>query len=356
MATPDKKIFRRSLTPQFLAAARPYKPEGIVESLLSATEYVRKNILLPGSKDLSSIQIIRKEITDQRSSDAKTLTIKTDKECEAEMERQLTRLFPDALLISEEKFGASTPEEKRAVLEEALKTDRQVILTDPLDATRDFRGGGDGYAVMVALMQDGEFKAAVAHRCEDHADPKGLGHTLTFEAGDGVRRDGYKLAPLSSRTFPSDPVKLRGYAGAEFIEPLHRKKGAPKTEFPNLTGKFDSLSDLWTCSKLYDDLITGRHHFMLVGPPADIFDYPAGIALVKESGGVVKFLDGTDATFAEIVHRQMFMDNGDKATSITNTLVFAVSEDVFKAVQKTICDAAGIKLPAPRKDQPKLAA
>ena len=342
MSKKDKKYFRRELTPQFMEAAKRRKPGSLLESLLSATEYVRQNILLPGSKNLDSITIERKDNGDQRNSDAKTLTIQTDRECEAEMARLLTKLYPEALLISEEKFGASTSEEKRAVLDEALKTDKLVILTDPLDATRDFRGGGDGYAVMVAVVQNGALKAAVAHRCTDHADPAGFGHTLTFEQGDGVRRDGRLIAPLSERSFSGDPKQLRGYAGFEFIEPMRRAPGAPETGFPNLLGKFDSLSDLWTCSKLYDDLITGQHHFMLVPPPCDIFDYPAGIALIKEAGGVVKFLDGTDATFAEVVRRQAFFGKEEDAKSIHNTLVFAVSENVFAAVQKTVYEAAGI--------------
>jgi fructose-1,6-bisphosphatase/inositol monophosphatase family enzyme len=353
LARKAPKLVRRELTPAFLEAAKNHKkkPGSDLEALLSATEFVRQNILLPGSKDLGSIEIERKDTGEQRASDAKTLTIKTDRECEAAMEKLLTEKFPKAFLVSEEKFGAATSEEKRDILIEALKTDKQVLLTDPLDATRDFRGGGDGYGVMVSIMQKGELKAAVAHRCTDHADPAGLGHTLTFEAGDGVRRDGRLVAPLSERSFSSDPKMLRGYAGFEFIEPMRRVAGAPETGFPNLLGKFDSVSDLWTCSKMYDDLITGAHHFMLVPPPCDIFDYPAGIALIREAGGVVRFLDGKDATFEEVVKRQAFVDEEKDAKSIKNTLVFAVSEGVFAAVQKTVLENSGVKPAAKAKPE-----
>jgi len=342
MGKPAKKLYRRELSPQFLQAAGR-KPKSVVESLLTATQYVRDKILIPGSKDLGSLDVVRKDTGGQRDADAKTLTLKTDKECEAEMVRMLTQMFPDALLISEEEYGARSPESKRQVLEEALVTDKMVILTDPLDATRDFRDGGDGYAIMVSVLSKGNVTAAVAHRCTDYADPAGFGHTLTFEANDNVRRDGRLLTPLSDRTFPSDPLKLRGYAGFEFVAPM---RGADAKGFPNLNNKFDSLSDLWTCSKLYDDLLTGQHHFMLVPPPVDIFDYPAGIAMVQAAGGTVKFLDGTPATFAEIVHRQDCKD----AKSLHNTLVFAVSENVFETVQKTVYAAAGLTPPA---KQPK---
>lgn len=337
MSKAAKKLYRRQLSPQF-AEASGKKQKTVVASLLSATGYVRNQILMPASKDLSTIAIERKDTEGQRDADAKTFSIKTDKECEAEMTRMLTKMFPKALLISEEEYGARSPESKRQVLEEALSTDRMVILTDPLDATRDFRNGGDGYAVMVAVVNKGEITAAVAHRCTDGADLKGFGHTLTFEANDNVRRDGRLLTPLSSRTFPSDPFKLRGYACIEFAGPVR----APGSTLPDLTGKFDSTSDLFTASKVYNDLITGQQHFMLIPPPADIFDYTIGIAIVNAAGGTAKFLDGTPATFAEIVRRQDCTD----AKSLHNTLVFAVAENVFETVQKTVYAAAELTPPA----------
>lgn len=344
MSTHAKK-FRKELTPQFLEAAK-VAPESVLENLLAATEYVRDRILMPSAKHRDDIAVERKDTGGQRESDAKTFSIKTDKECEATMETMLHIKYPEALLISEEKYGAASLAEKRAVLEEALTTDRMVILTDPLDATRDFRNGGDGYGTMVCALQNGKVTAAVAYRSTDYADLDGHGHTLTFETGDVPRIDGKALVPLSERTFPTDPVKLRGYAGFEFIEPLHRQAGAPETGFPDLTGKFDGISDLWTCPKLYSDLLTGTHHFMLVPPPTDIFDYPVGISLIQQAGGVVRYLDGAEATFDEIVRRQdLTGDDADKR-SINNTLVFAVSEDVFTAVQKTVYETAGLPVPA----------
>ncbi len=345
MGRPQIKIFRRELAPQFIAAATK-KPQKLLPLLLAATQHVRDAILLPSAQNLDDIPIEHKDTGAQRDADAKTFTIITDKQCEAEMARLLSASFPQALLISEEKYGDSATAEKQRVLDEALATDRMVILTDPLDATRDFRTGGDGYGTLVAVLQNGEITAAVAHRSTDYADPSGLGHTLTFEKGDGVRRDGRLISPLSGRVFPDDTLKLRGYAGAEFIAPMRRKGAADKTGFPDLAGKFDSLSDLWTCSKLLDDLLTGTHHFALVPPPPDLFDYPAALGLINAAGGTARFLDGTPATFAEIVRRQNFDGDDKAAKALLNTLVFAVSENVFKAVQKTVCDAAGLTIPA----------
>ena len=91
---------------------------------------------------------------------------------------------------------------------------------------------------------------------------------------------------------------------------------------------------------------------MLVPPPTDIFDYPVGVALVKAAGGVVRYLDGTEATFAEIVKRQDFNNDSEKK-SLHNTLVFAVSENVFETVQKTVYAAAGLNPPAKQRPSKK---
>lgn len=328
-----KKHTRNELTSAFLEAARKKRTHSLLGKMLKVAETIRSDVLLPASRSLDSIQIERKDTGEMRNSDAKTLTIKTDGECEAAAEKGLRKYFPDAFILGEEKFGAADTAQKLLLLQEALATDKLVFLVDALDATRDFRSGGDGYGVMITALRNNEVQAALAYRCTDHADPAAHGHTLTFSEDDRVRLNGRAVRNLDERTFPTDPEKMRGYAHVAFIAAM---KGKDDEKFPNLAGKFDSLSDLWTCSKMYADLLKGDHHFMLVEPPADPFDYPAGIALLEKAGGVVKFLDGTPASFSEIVKRQPFGKDAEESRKIDNTLVFAVSENVFMAVQKTI--------------------
>ena len=347
-----KRLFRRELTSAFLSAARKRETHGLLRTMLQVAENVRSDILLPASHALDTIEIERKDTGDMRGSDAKTLTIKTDRECEKTAEEGLRKAFPDALIIGEEKFGAASSAEKARLLQEAVTTGKLVFMIDALDATRDFRSGGDGYAVMITALQNNEVKAAVAYRCTDHSDPEAFGHTLTVARDDSVRIDGRVVKSLSERIFPTEPGKIRGYAAFEFIAAM---KAANDGEFPNLSGQFDSLSDCWTCSKLYTDLLKGDHHFMLVSPPADLFDYPAGIALLQKAGGVVKFLDGTPATFEELVERQPFGKDVKASRAIENTLVFAVSEGVFQAVQKTVHAQLAAKA-APKNKPPVQAA
>jgi fructose-1,6-bisphosphatase/inositol monophosphatase family enzyme len=343
------RLKRRELSPIFVAAAhRRQAPvaETVLGRLLKMTEAVRSDVLLPASKKLDSLDISYKFGDTRRQDDAKNITIQTDRDCESLMAALAARHFPEALFLGEEMFGDKTPDEKRAALTAATTEGKPVILADSLDATRDFRGGGDGYAVMLAVVQDDELKAAVVHRCTDYADPKGNGHTLTYEEGDAVRIDGRLVRPLSERVFPARATQLRGYAMVEYIEAARGVENG----YPNLGGRFDSLSDLWTCSKMFTDILEGRHHFMLVTPPVDLFDYPAGIALITKAGGVVKFLDGTPATFGEIVRRQAVMQEKPEGADATakalgNTLVFAVSEGAYEAVRAEIMgpSAPGIK-------------
>ena len=330
-----KSSIRRDLTPKFLAAARRKDAHTLAVKMLHMTEDIRQDILLPASRKLGGIVLLQKENAGMVSSDAKNVTIQTDRDCEDAMEKKLKSAFPDALILGEEMFGAASKSEKSRLLQEAIGTDKTVFLVDALDATRNFTQGGDGYGVMITAMKGNKVLAAVVRRCANHADPENLGHTLVYEQDDGVRYDGKKLNNLSGRVFKDDPLLLRGYAGFEFI---NAAKGKTGNGYPDLSGCFDSLSDLWTCSTMYADLLTGQHHFMLVAPPVDLFDYPPGIALLQEAGGVAKFLDGTPASFEEMVKRQSFsLSEGDESyKNVRNTLVLAVSGDVFNAVQKTI--------------------
>lgn len=330
------KPYRKELSPAFLAASRKKgQAKDVLTTLLRITEEIRSDILLPSSRILDQLEISYKQNDSLRMADAKNVTIKTDLECEALAENRLREAFPDAHFIGEEMFGKATRAEKIALLQEALTTDRRVILVDALDGTRDFRQGGDGYGVMIAILEKGEIIAAVVHRATDHARPDGLGRTLTYSksAGDGVRINGELVKPLAERTFDDATEKLRGYATYEFID---SSKGKNIPGYPDLNGVFDSLSDLWTCGKMYEDILTGRHHFMLVAPPVDLFDYPAGIALITAAGGTARFLDGTPATFSEIVKRQNNLSDPQMADTLQNSLILCVNDSAFLRIKEKI--------------------
>lgn len=329
----DLQPFRRDLTPAFLAAAaKAPMTKDPVKSLMSIAEKVRQHVLLPASKELHLLEIMTKTVDGQRTSDAKTFTIKTDNECEEFIEKIVAVEMPNAMFLSEEMYGRATPEQKNAFIQEALTTTRPILLVDPLDATRDFRNGGDGYGVMITLILNGQVKASVIRRCTDDAQVDGHGHAITFGNHDAVRYDGQILKALNERKFPETPSQMRGYAGIEFIDVMRKENSYPG--FPNLINRFDSISDLWTCGKMTEDLLKGTHHFMIVTPPVDMFDYAAAATVLTKSGGVARFLDGTPATVTEILLRQ-----NKPVDLMKDTLIFAVSEKVFDAVRENLLTA-----------------
>src|SRR5687768_10150334 len=117
MRKKSPKRLRRELTPEFLQAAhkQPKKQE-LVPTILRMTEDIRSSILLPASKNLDQIEVEYKDTGALRMAEAKNITIKTDRECEAAMEEKLRRAYPDAIFLGEEMFGAATPEDKIKML------------------------------------------------------------------------------------------------------------------------------------------------------------------------------------------------------------------------------------------------
>jgi len=336
-----KRSFRKELSAKFVEAARKkninYAPKGNLLKLLSITEAVRSEIIIPASKKLDSIKIERKDVGDGRVADAKTFSIKTDNECESLVEASLKKLFPEALVVGEEMFGEASLKEKLEILKKVETTDKEIFLVDALDGTRDFRSGGDGHSVIIVMVRNGEVLASVVHRNIDYSDIDGLGQTITFEKGDCVRINGKALKNLSQRSFARDSKKLRGYACIGFLNGEFSKS----KNSVNLKDSFDSLSDLWTCSKMYCDIIKGEHHFMLVEPPVDLFDYSSGITLIKEAGGVARFIDGSDATVEEIIKRQTY--GSKNKAQLKDSLILAVSEEVFLSVQKEVLGGVKFK-------------
>lgn len=357
------KANREILSASFLdAAARNPKalpetnaaPQTPVEIMLRLTETARQEVLLPGQEKIKAglLKVENKDTGDLRGGDAKTITVETDRIIERRLTELQAEAFPGAFIIGEEMFGAADVEAKKEMLQKALNHDGLVIMNDALDGTKPYTQGKDGFGSMVSMVKDGKLVGAVVHLTRQKDDPEGLGYTLTWEEGDVVRMDGAPLPRLDAREFPTDAKMLRGYAGFEYLKGTDELSAAFAVHRPpgDLRAAFDSMSDHWTCGTLYRDLLQGRHHFMLVPPPVDLFDYPMGIALIEKAGGVVKFADGTPATLEEIVKRQGFGKpsfNAKKADETVqhltdpenfrapeNTLIFAVNEQVFQAVQK----------------------
>ena len=118
----------------------------------------------------------RDEVTEKAPGEIVTVA---DRESEATITRRLRELL-DVPVVGEE---ATSTEPK---LLRALADEPAVWLVDPLDGTRNFVRGSEDFAVMAALVREGEAVASAGHAREQG----GLGQGRRAAPGAGWRRAG----------------------------------------------------------------------------------------------------------------------------------------------------------------------
>ncbi|UIJ46471.1 3'(2'),5'-bisphosphate nucleotidase CysQ [Sphingomonas cannabina] len=116
-----------------------------------------------------------------------------DLEVDALLRRRLEALLPDAAWLSEE---TADDRERLAA--------RRVWVVDPIDGTRDYIRGRPGWAVSVALVEDGQPVIAAL-------DAPARSETWRAEAGQGARRNGAAIraadrAELAGARVPADSL------------------------------------------------------------------------------------------------------------------------------------------------------
>jgi myo-inositol-1(or 4)-monophosphatase len=104
-----------------------------------------------------------------------------DLEVDAFLREKLGKVDPDAGWLSEETLDLSDRIERR-----------RLWVVDPIDGTRDYLGGRNGWAVSVALVEDRRPLLGVL-------DAPARGEHWTAEKGKGARRNGKRIA-VSGRT------------------------------------------------------------------------------------------------------------------------------------------------------------
>ncbi|MFC1434580.1 inositol monophosphatase [Streptacidiphilus sp. N1-3] len=193
-----------------------------------------------------------------------------DREAEALITRRLRALL-DVPVIGEEA-AAENP-----ALLAALPKARYAWLVDPLDGTANFVAGRPSYAVMAALVRQGETVAAwIVHPAT------GVGYTA--EKGSGAWRDGVRLrrGPASA-----DPAALRGAAFTRFLPDAARAHvEAARSRFA------DAGLGTKAAGVDYPQLAEGKLDFSLYQRTLP-WDHAPGTLLLAEAGGTAARHDGT---------------------------------------------------------------
>ncbi|WP_217370812.1 inositol monophosphatase family protein [Nonomuraea antri] len=218
-------------------------------------------VVLPRFRDLTAGEVSEK-------SPGEVVTV-VDREAEELITRRLRGLL-DVPVVGEEAVAADPG------LVGALSEAPAAWLVDPLDGTANFVAGSPDYAVMAALVRDGETVAAwIVQPGEDRA--------YVAERGSGAWRDGVRVRREPA---PDDPTKLRGAALTRFLTPADRAR--VEAAAPG----FAALGPGARCAGTdYPRLADGELDFVLFHRLLP-WDHAPGTLLLTEAGGVAGHLDG----------------------------------------------------------------
>jgi fructose-1,6-bisphosphatase/inositol monophosphatase family enzyme len=237
--------------------------DSLIDQVSELIREVAATIVLPRFRHLSAGEVHEKVPGD--------LVTIADQESERALIAGLTGLLPGSIVVGEESVAADP-----AVLSR-VGHDGAVWIVDPVDGTNNFAAGKTPFAVMVALLRDGEPAASwILDVVEDKM--------TTAEAGSGAWIDGVRL---KCRTDDPGALELRGSANPHYLPPdlraevdLNRHRLAGVTAGAHCAG--------WE----YPAVVTDVQQFALFWRILP-WDHVPGSLIVRESGGTALHLDGS---------------------------------------------------------------
>lgn len=232
----------------------------LTEQVAILLRKVAADIVLPRFRRLAA-----HEISEKSPGDLVTIV---DKESEARLAEGLGKLLPDARFVGEE--AAADDPSLLDTLGEGT-----VWLVDPLDGTKNFAEGTSPFALMVALLIDGETAAGWIY------DP--IASRLCFAAaGRGAYLNGDRIATQTSlRSLPIAALGLYFMADEQRRDIETRSAGRlTLTTIPRCAGE------------QYPRLALGTNDISLFARTLP-YDHAAGALFLAEAGGKTAWADGT---------------------------------------------------------------
>ncbi|MFI9641788.1 inositol monophosphatase family protein [Micromonospora sp. NPDC051925] len=208
------------------------------------------------------------DVTEKAPGDLVTIA---DQRAEERISTELRRLLPGSLVVGEEAVA-----EDESLLRH-LRGGGDVWVVDPVDGTGNFAAGRRPFALMVALLTEGELTASWVY------DPL-AGMLAVARAGAGTRVDGRPVR--AADVVP--PERLRGTAMIQYLPSATRDRVVAGE------GRIGELLPGQHCAgREYLDLLTGDQQFVLFWRTLP-WDHAPGVLLVREAGGVARRFDGTE--------------------------------------------------------------
>ena len=206
------------------------------------------------------------DVTEKAAGEVVTIA---DREAEDLITPRLRELV-DAPVVGEEATAA-TP-----ALLTALTSAPVAWVLDPLDGTANFVAGKPAWAVMAALIRDGETVASWIVRPADR-------QVYAAERGGGAWRNNVRIRRAPP---PADLAQLRGVAHTRFLPPQQRATVLAARD------RFAHLGPGASCAGFdYPQLADGELDFVLFWRTLP-WDHAPGTLLVTEAGGVARRPDG----------------------------------------------------------------
>jgi len=235
----------------------------VIDEVSSLLREVGSRVILPRFRQLQAHDI-------EEKSPAEPVTV-ADREAEQVIGSQLVQLLPGSRVLGEE--ACSLDPHLLDGIDEGL-----LWIVDPIDGTANFVAGTEPFATMVALLRDGEIAMSWIH------EPV-TGRMACAETGSGAWMDGVRLdAPAA----PTRPERLAGIV-SRFCLPEDRESFVGRVE-----QEAALVHPTRRCAGAeYPLIATGACDFALYWRTL-VWDHAAGALLLREAGGVVRRLDGTD--------------------------------------------------------------
>ncbi len=259
----------------------------MLDQVTDLVREVARTIVLPRWRHLSDAEIHQKAPGD--------LVTVADQESERALTEGLTALLPGSTVVGEEAVAADP-----SVLER-VGEQGAVWIVDPVDGTNNFAAGKSPFAVMVALLRDGEPAASWIYDVPDD-------RMAVAEAGAGAYLDGVRL---KTRTDAPAAATLTGSVSRNFLPPELR------AQVDTNAVNFGAVTSGHHCAGYeYPAVATDEQQFAVFWRILP-WDHVPGTLIVREAGGVALHVDGTPY----------------RPTDSERGLIVAANEDIWQAVR-----------------------
>lgn len=243
-------------------------------------------------------QLQRHEI--QAKSHPGDVVTTADLEAENRLREGLSKLLPGSTVIGEED-AYRNPE-----ILDRLSGDQPVWTVDPLDGTGNYAKGKPCFAMICALVQNGQTQMGWI------LDPV-AGVCATAQRGKGAYLGEQKLTIAPQ----DDLCKMTGSLGDGIRKRINARKDDGEKGLPLHLVRYHC------CGREYLDMLLGKIHFVLYGGRLMPWDHAAGDLMIAEAGG-----------FGRMCHTKTPYDPTIQMEG--KHLMFSPGENAFNALQQVL--------------------